>query len=69
MACKHLGWLINHFYYWCYKDENKNPFEDCKNCPYREEQDIYITTTTNSASTLVIEPYNDDEVNIIKKIH
>ena len=51
MACKHLGYLINQGYYWCYKDNNRDPFEDCENCPYREEQDIYITTSYSDSST------------------
>lgn len=37
MACKYIGWLINQGIAWCNKDNKRNPFKDCENCPYREE--------------------------------
>ena len=45
--CKHLGHLINQGIYWCNKDNRRNPFKECDNCPYREELDegeIYSTS-------------------------
>ena len=46
--CKFLNWLINNGpTYWC--DHGRNPFTDCENCPYREENEL---TENISVSTI-----------------
>ena len=51
MPCKYLGWLINQGYAWCIKDNRRNPFKECENCPDREEFDWGETYSTDSEPT------------------
>ena len=53
MSCKHLGWLINQGIYWCNKDNKRDPFKCCKNCPDYEENDWGVTYTNENKGVVI----------------